>query len=137
MPHVVQQAEGGEQGDAVMIASHALARVPMAKQTFSPELGAATSPCQTHQEPGSSRCVLLDASVNSSASWTSFLSCPIFFCAAPRAQHLLRALPPSQSATYAEAHDQAITATLFGERGSKRLTCWPMHPSGRCRRQPR
>ena len=34
------------------------------------------------------------------------------YCAAPRANHLLRTLPPSQSAPYAEAHDDALWRTL-------------------------
>lgn len=34
------------------------------------------------------------------------------YCAAPRAQHLLRTLPPSMSAPYARAHDAAIWHTL-------------------------
>ena len=41
-----------------------------------------------------------------------------------RAQHLLRTVPPSQSAAYAEAHDHAVWGTLqalLGERGA----AWP------------
>ena len=34
----------------------------------------------------------------------------LLFCAAPRAQHLLRTVPPSQSAAHAETHDHAATA---------------------------
>ena len=34
------------------------------------------------------------------------------YCAAPRAQHILRTLPPSASRPYAEAHDAAVAATL-------------------------
>ena len=48
----------------------------------------------------------------------------LLFCAAPRAQHLLRTVPPSQSAAYAEAHDHAVWGTLqalLGERGA----AWP------------
>lgn len=36
----------------------------------------------------------------------------LLYCAAPRAQHLLRTLPPDLSAGYANAHDQAIWDTL-------------------------
>jgi hypothetical protein len=32
----------------------------------------------------------------------------LYFCAVPRANHLLRAVPPSQAAGYAEAHDNRI-----------------------------
>ena len=38
----------------------------------------------------------------------------LFFCAVPRANHLIRILPPSISHPYAEAHDQAIFDTLKG-----------------------
>ena len=39
------------------------------------------------------------------------------FCAAPRAQHLLRTLPPAASATFAVAHDAAMWDTLQGLLG--------------------
>ena len=32
----------------------------------------------------------------------------LLFCASPRANHALRTLPPSESASYAWAHDQAV-----------------------------
>ena len=32
----------------------------------------------------------------------------LLFCASPRANHALRTLPPSESASYARAHDQAV-----------------------------
>ena len=38
----------------------------------------------------------------------------LFFCAVPRANHLIRILPPSISQPYAAAHDQAIFDTLCG-----------------------
>lgn len=43
------------------------------------------------------------------------------FCAAPRAHHLLRTLPPAASATFAAAHDAATWGTLqslLGEAGA-------------------
>ena len=48
----------------------------------------------------------------------------LLFCAAIRAQHLLRTVPPSQSAAYAEAHDHAVWGppqALLGKRGA----AWP------------
>ena len=36
----------------------------------------------------------------------------LLYCAVPRCNHLLRTLPPAMSQPYAEAHDQAIQATL-------------------------
>ena len=44
------------------------------------------------------------------------------YCAAPRAQHLLRTLPPSMSTTYARAHDDAIWHTLQGMLGEDTST---------------
>ena len=40
------------------------------------------------------------------------------FCAAPRATHLLRTVPPSASGPYAEAHDAAVWRTLLSLLGS-------------------
>ena len=45
----------------------------------------------------------------------------LLFCASPRAQHVLRTVPPEQSAAYASAHEDAVWHTLqrlLGEPGA-------------------
>ena len=49
----------------------------------------------------------------------------LLFCAAPRAQHLLRTVPPSQSAAYAEAHDHAVWGTLQALLSERLAGCPP------------
>ena len=52
----------------------------------------------------------------------------LLFCAAPRAQHLLRTVPFFQSAAYAEAHDHAVWGTLQPE--ARRLAFLPAREGG-------
>ena len=41
----------------------------------------------------------------------------LLYCCAPRAQHILRTVPPDQSAAYAEQHDAAVWNTLWALLG--------------------
>ena len=65
----------------------------------------------------------------------------LLFSANPRANHLLRTLPPSQSSTYAAAHDAGLWATveaLLGQlpgslseiKKAKNLATLPMRKGG-------
>ena len=57
--------------------------------------------------------------------WDAILNVPdlqcawllLLFCAGPRCNHLLRTLPPSQSATYAAAHDEGMATTAWNLLG--------------------
>ena len=52
----------------------------------------------------------------------------LMYSAVPRANHLLRTLPPSQSRTYALAHDAALRDTLsalLGRRAPLTSESWP------------
>ena len=54
----------------------------------------------------------------------------LLFCASPRANHALRTLPPSESASYARAHDQAVWETLQeclgGVPPAEAQQAWPL-----------
>ena len=54
----------------------------------------------------------------------------LLFCASPRANHALRTLPPSESASYARAHDQAgwetLQECLGGVPPAEAQQAWPL-----------
>ena len=45
----------------------------------------------------------------------------LVLCAVPRANHLLRTIPPDEAQTYATAHDQAVWQTLLNLLGEEQL----------------
>ena len=51
--------------------------------------------------------------------WDAMFNVPVLllFSAGPRCNHLLRTLPPSQSATYAAAHDEGMATTAWNLLG--------------------